>query len=314
MDKSEKKKEYVSIAGFKFDPYDGQNLEIKVTKLDIWCSTLKIMLPMLGSFVLIGLILALTKTVVWTVFYFILGLSVFTFICGSAAVLLNKNKSYYVVTPLGVVREVTGMTRWAYYYNIKSVKMRKSLFLKDGGTINFKLYEGSGINLQFYMLKGLRQTYDLINYFWKYEDVDTKFDKLFSNDDFGDLLDFVNHGSAQIDKLPNCLQVYYIMWMLYDDMCESGFDSFFIENTEITDKQLLRACELFGLPEITELCKRALALNEKYDIANNEDLPDGCSEELTILSDEFCELDSEYHLEDMFKRYYIDHYEKFDFE
>lgn len=97
-------------------------------------------------------------------------------------------------------------------------------------------------------------------------------------------------------------------------MCESGFDSFFIENTEITDKQLLRACELFGLPKITELCKRALALNEKHDIANNEDLPDACSEELTILSDEFCELDSEYHLEDMFKRYYIDHYEKFDFE
>ena len=323
FDKSEQQVEedlpskFKKLKGFWYDS-GTQNLIIRVSNFTNLCASLKIIVPMLLAPTLVLLILALTRTIVWFAFFFVLGILGFTFLTATLALLFNRNALKYVVSKTAIIRSVGGMTWVADYDNIREVKPRRSLFFKNGGSISFKLYNGSGVNLQFYLLKGWKETCELINaYKLAYKaqkDFDSEFDRLFSNDDFEDLLDFVNHDSSQIDKLPNCLKVYYVMWMLYDDQSESGFDEFFINNREITDKQLLQACRLLDLHELTELCKRAVALNEKYDIANNDDLPEECSEELSILDDEFAELDSAYNLEDMFKKYYIDNYEKFDFE
>ncbi len=295
-----------------------QTLEIKVTNFTNYCASLKIILPMLLVPLAVMLVLALTRTVTWAVFYFIAGILGFTFITATFTLLFNKQQSRYVVSKTSILRTISGMTRVADYDNIKEVRPRRSVFLKNGGSISFKLYKGSGINLQFFLLNGFKETCELIN-LYRLADKERKtlneeFNRLFPNGYFDDLLGFVNNDSAQIDKLPNCLKVYYIMWSLYDAQSESGFDEFFINSPEITDKQLLQACRLFDLPELTELCKRAVALNEKYDIANNDDLPEECSEEIWSLSDEFAELDAEYNLEDRIKKYYIDNYEKFDFE
>ncbi len=308
---------FKKLKGFRYDN-ESQNLIIRVSNVTNLCASLKIILPMLIVPALVFLVLALTKTIMWSAFFFVLGIGGFTFLTAILALLFNRHASGYVVSKTTIIRSVGGMTRMTDYDNIREVKPRRSFFFKNGGSISFKLYKGSGVNLQFYLLNGWKETCELINIFNRaykaQKELETEFDRLFSNDDFEDLLDFVNHDSSQIDKLPNCLKVYYVMWMLYDDQCESGFDEFFINSPEITDKQLLQACRLLGLSELTELCKRALALNEKYDIANNDDLPEECSEELDLLNGEFLKLDSSYSLEDMIKKYYIDNYEKFDFE
>lgn len=294
-----------------------QTLEIKVTNFTNYCASLKIILPMLIVPLAVMLILALTRTVTWVMFYFVAGILGFTFLAATCTLLFNKQQSRYVVSKTSILRTISGMTRVADYDNIKEVRPRRSIFFKNGGSISYKLYKGSGINLQFFLLNGFKETCELIN-LYRIADkdkrtLDEEFNRLFPNGCFDDLLGFVNYDSAQIDKLPNCLKVYYIMWTLYDAQCESGFDEFFINSREITGKQLLQACRLFDLPELTELCKKALALNEKYDLVNNDDLSEEASEEIWSLSDEFAELDAAFHLEERVKRYYIDNYEKFDF-
>lgn len=305
------------LKGFNYDD-EAKKLVINVSNLVNYCAALRIILPMLLSSEIAILVLALTKTIIWKAFFFVSAIILFTYLCATLALLCNRQKSYYVVSDGLIVRSVAGMTSQTYYSNVKEIRPRRSLFFKNGGSISFKLYISSGVNLQFYLLNGFKETCELLNGFLLESradiDLDCEFERLLSNDDFDDLLNFVNHDSAQIDKLPDCLKVYYIMWTLYDEQCETGFDGFFINCTEITDKQLLQACELLGFPELTELCKRAVALNEKYDIANNENLPDECNEGLCALNDEFLDLDSKYGLEDMFKQYYIDNYEKFDFD
>ncbi len=291
-----------------------QTLEIKVTNITNYCASLKIILPMLLIPLVVMLILALTGKVMWVMFYFVAGIFSFTFLAATCTLLFNKKSSRYVVSKTAILRTISGTTWVAEYGNIKEVKSRRSLFFKNGGSISFKLYKGSGINLQFYLLSGFKETCELIDLYRLGDKEQQEFERLFPNDRFNDLLDYVNYDSAKIDKLPNCLKVYYIMWTLYDAQFEAGFDEFFINSPEITDKQLLQACRLLDLPELTELCKRALALNEKYDIAHNDDLPEECSEELNILNDEFLDLDVVYRFEDRFKRYYVDNYEKFDFE
>ena len=305
------------IKGFQYNA-QAQWLTINVSNFTNLCASLRIILPMVFVPALVMLILSLTKTVTWVLSYFIWAILGFTFITAVCTLLFNKQKSWYIVSKDSIARSVTGLTRKTDYDNLKEVKPRRSLFFKNGGSISFKLYKGSGVNLQFYLLNGFKETVELINLYWLADKesraLDEEFKKLFPDYNFKKLLDFVNYESAQIDKLPNCLKVYYIMWTLYDEQSESGFDEFFMNSPEITDKQLLQACRLLGLPELTDLCKRAVALNEKYDIANNYDLPEECSEELAILSDEFLDLDAVYHFEDRFKQYYVDNYEEFDFK
>lgn len=306
-----------NLKGFSYDSRE-QSLVIEVSNLTNYCAALRITLPMLFVPAVVFLILALTRTVMWSVLFLVLVILGFTFIAATFALLFNKQRSWYVVSNSSVLRSVTGFTRSTDYDNIRKIVPRRSFLLKNGGSIHFKLYKGSGINLQFYLLDGLKETYGLIDCFWRAnnakKDLNKKFEELFPNDRFADLLRFVNHDSAQIDKLPDCLKVYYILWTLYDDMSESGFDEFFINSTEIMDKQLLQACRLFSLPELTDICKRAIAIKEKYDLLNNyDDLSEECSEELWQLVDEFSELDSLYDFESEMKKFYVDHYEKFDF-
>lgn len=301
------------LKGFNYYSRD-QILSIKVSNFTNLCASLRIIIPMLLVPSLVMLILALTGTVTWVILYFVLGVVGFTFVVAVCTLMFNKQRSGYVVSKSTIVRSVTGLTRMTEYDNIKKIIPRRSIFFKNGGSIHFKLYKGSGVNLEFYLINGFKETCEFINQHYLAYNDEHGFEKLFPNDYFEDLLDFVNHESSQIDKLPNCLKVYYIMWTLYDYQCESGFDEFFVDGTEITGKQLLQACRLLDLPALTDLCKRAVALNEKYDIANNDNLPEECSEELNILNDEFLELDAVYRFEDRFKRYYVNNYEKYDFE
>ena len=291
---------------------------IRVSNLTIYCAALKIILPMLITPGVLIFVLAITKTILWSAFYFIGGIILFTFICATFALLFNRQYSYYKVSLNGITRSITGMTREADYSNIKQIKPRRSLVFKNGGSIRFKLYRGSGINLQFFLLNGFSETSELISACWlnynSQKKLDGEFEKLFPNSDFDILLDFVGNDSAHIDELPDCYKVYYIMWMLYDANAEAGFDEFFINNREISSTQLLEACELLNFPELLDLCKRAVALIDKYGFANCDDLPEECDGELSALNEAFLDIDSDYGLENIFKQYFIDNFEKFDFK
>lgn len=322
LDKAEpKEEENLSVSFSKLKGFDynerTKTLVISVPNSTNFYAALKIIVPMLLVPIIIFLILALTETVVWSVLYFVFAVVLITFFIATFAFLFNRQPSKYIVSHSSVYRSVSGMTREANYGDIKKIIPRRSLFLKNGGSIHFKLYKGSGINLEIFLLKGFKETCGLISEFWlsgKAErEIGREFVRLFSNDDFADLLSFVNHDSAQIDKLPNCYRVFYIMWTLYYDLSGSDFGEFFINSPEITESQLLQACELLNLPELTDICERAVALNEEYDIANNHDLPDGVSDELYVLSDEIVHLDAVYQLENRFRQYFVVNYEKFDF-
>lgn len=152
------------IKGFQYNA-QAQWLTINVSNFTNLCASLRIILPMVFVPALVMLILSLTKTVTWVLSYFIWAILGFTFITAVCTLLFNRQKSWYIVSKDSIARSVTGLTRKTDYDNLKKVKPRRSLFFKNGGSISFKLYKGSGVNLQFYLLNGFKETCELIDTF-----------------------------------------------------------------------------------------------------------------------------------------------------
>jgi hypothetical protein len=85
----------------------------------------------------------------------------FAIIVASIVVLTSYNPITYGVTDNGIIA-CKGIYRVCSYDNIKNIKLKKSMFNKNKGSIKFKLYKGSSINYNFDNIENPEEVYKII--------------------------------------------------------------------------------------------------------------------------------------------------------
>ncbi len=121
-------------------------------------------------------------------------------------------------------------------------------------------------------------------------------DVLIEEDYFQKLLDWANINV--LSDLPDYLRTYYVMYELYDSLCETGINEFFV-NARFYDGRecqtyLLQCCKSFGNRKLTRLCKKALAIEKKYKISEEEDWSEACQKALEKPDKKIYKFDDKY--------------------
>ena len=80
---------------------------------------------------------------------------------------LRQDKMQYKITQSQIIVEYPAIGYVTDYANIKDIKMSRSIFNKNVGTIRFKLKKGLSMNFQFAGIDDVDKVYDLLLSLWK---------------------------------------------------------------------------------------------------------------------------------------------------
>ena len=80
---------------------------------------------------------------------------------------LRQDKMQYKITQSQIIVEYPAIGCVTDYANIKDIKMSRSVFNKNVGTIRFKLKKGLSMNFQFAGIDDVDKVYDLLLSLWK---------------------------------------------------------------------------------------------------------------------------------------------------
>ena len=135
--------------------------QYETTKFQTWGYMMKF--GIIGPFIIILLscILPLCGESNWNILWLSGGCSLFAIIVASIVVLTSYNPITYGVTDKGIIA-CKGIYRVCSYDNIKNIKLKKSMFNKNKGSIKFKLYNGSSINYNFDNIENPEEVYKII--------------------------------------------------------------------------------------------------------------------------------------------------------
>lgn len=80
---------------------------------------------------------------------------------------LRQDKMHYKITKSKIIVEYPAIGYVTDYANIKDIKLSRSIFNKNVGTIRFKLKKGLSMNFQFAGIDDVDKVYDLLLSLWK---------------------------------------------------------------------------------------------------------------------------------------------------
>ena len=131
------------------------------------CHALKYMSIEIVVFLLLGFILALADMLSWKGFFILFGgAAAITYLIGGIA-LLRQERTVYTVTETKVMISYPAMNCVSDFANIKDIKISRSLFHKNVGTIKFRVKKGFNINYQFAKIDDVDRVYNLLISLWK---------------------------------------------------------------------------------------------------------------------------------------------------
>lgn len=135
--------------------------QYETTKFQTWVYMMKFVIIGPVFIILLSCILPLCGQSNWNILWLSGGCSLFAIIVASIVVLTGYNPITYGVTDKGIVA-CKGIYRVCSYDNIKKIKLKKSLFNQNKGSIKFKLRKGSSINYNFDKIENSEEVYKIM--------------------------------------------------------------------------------------------------------------------------------------------------------
>ena len=122
--------------------------QYETTKFQTWVYMMKFGIIGPVIIILLSCILPLCGESNWNILWLSGGCSLFAMIVASILVLTGYNPITYEVTDKGIIT-CKGIYHECSYDNIKNIKLKRSMFNKNKGSIKLKLHKGSSINYNF---------------------------------------------------------------------------------------------------------------------------------------------------------------------
>lgn len=135
--------------------------QYETTKFQTWVYMMKFGIIGPVIIILLSCILPLCGESNWNILWLSGGCSLFAMIVASILVLTGYNPITYEVTDKGIIT-CKGIYHECSYDNIKNIKLKRSMFNKNKGSIKLKLHKGSSINYNFDNIENPEEVYKII--------------------------------------------------------------------------------------------------------------------------------------------------------
>ena len=135
--------------------------EYQLTRVQTWLYMMKFAMVGPILIVMLSCLLPIFGQSNWNILWLSDGCGLFALVLGGILIWKNYLPISYEITDNGIIA-IKGLYYSTSYNNIRSVKIKKSLFNKNKGSIKFKLKKGSPINYNFDNIENVEEVYKII--------------------------------------------------------------------------------------------------------------------------------------------------------
>lgn len=162
-----KKEAITSLKNYNSDSYryhkEPNNIiwEYILTRFETFLYMMKYIIIVPISVVLLSCLMPISGITNWNFMWLSSGCSTLALLISILAIWLNGYTISYFITDKGI-GAVKGLYRECSFENIKKIKIRRSLFNKNKGSIKFKLHKGFSYNFNFDHIDNYKEAYEII--------------------------------------------------------------------------------------------------------------------------------------------------------
>ena len=131
------------------------------------CFTFKYQIIVFGVWFILWFLVMLFNQITLQGFLIFFGAPVLFVSVVAFIAVLRQDKMHYKITKSQIIVEYPAIGYVTDYANIKDIKLSRSIFNKNVGTIRFKLKKGLSMNYQFAGIDDVDKVYDLLLSLWK---------------------------------------------------------------------------------------------------------------------------------------------------